>query len=138
LVEKDSKTADDFTKAIHTRLGSLNYIPIVFVSALTKQRVFKVIDVAHDVWKVRRTRLSTSDLNKALLPEIERNTPWTKSGKEVKIKYISQLATEPPLIAFFGSNTKQLEEPYKKFLERKIREHFGFQGTPIELQFRLK
>ncbi len=138
LVEKDSKTADDFTKTIHTRLGSLNYIPIVFVSALTKQRVFKVIDVAHDVWQIRRTRLSTSDLNKALLPEIERNTPWTKSGKEVKIKYISQLATEPPLIAFFGSNTKQLEEPYKKFLERKIREHFGFQGTPIELQFRLK
>lgn len=138
LVEKDSKTANEFTKAIHTRLGSLNYIPIVFVSALTKQRVFKVIDVAHDVWKVRRTRLSTSDLNKALLPEIERNTPWTKSGKEVKIKYISQLATEPPLIAFFGSNTKQLEEPYKKFLERKIREHFGFKGTPIELQFRLK
>ncbi len=138
LVEKDSKTADDFTKAIQTRLGSLNYIPIVFVSALTKQRVFKVIDVAHDVWQVRRTRLSTSDLNKALLPEIERNTPWTKSGKEVKIKYISQLSTEPPLIAFFGSNTKQLEEPYKKFLERKLREHFGFQGTPIELQFRLK
>ncbi len=138
LVEKDSKTADDFTKAIHTRLGSLNYIPIVFVSALTKQRVFKVIDTAYNVWQVRRNRLSTSDLNKALLPEIERNTPWTKSGKEVKIKYISQLSTEPPLIAFFGSNTKQIEDSYKKFLERKIREHFGFQGTPIELQFRLK
>ncbi len=138
LVEKDSKTADEFTKAIHARLGSLNYIPIVFVSALTKQRVFKVVDIAYDVWQVRRNRLSTSDLNKALLPEIERNTPWTKSGKEVKIKYISQLSTEPPLIAFFGSNTKQIEDSYKKFLERKIREHFGFQGTPIELQFRLK
>lgn len=138
LVEKASRTADDFTKAIHARLGSLNYIPIVFISALTKQRVFKVIDVAKEVWQVRRNRLSTSDLNKALLPEIERNTPWTKSGREVKIKYISQLSTEPPLIAFFGSNTKQLEEAYKKFLERKIREHFGFQGTPIELQFRLK
>ncbi len=138
LVEKDSRTADEFTKAIYARLGSLNYIPIVFISALTKQRVFKVIDTATEVWKVRRNRLSTSELNKALLPEIERNTPWTKSGKEVKIKYISQLSTEPPLIAFFGSNTKQIEEPYKKFLERKIREHFGFQGTPIELQFRLK
>ena len=138
LVEKDSRTADEFTKAIYARLGSLNYIPIVFISALTKQRVFKVIDTAAEVWKVRRNRLSTSELNKALLPEIERNTPWTKSGKEVKIKYISQLSTEPPLIAFFGSNTKQIEEPYKKFLERKIREHFGFQGTPIELQFRLK
>jgi len=138
LVEKDSKTADEFTKAIHARLGSLNYIPIIFVSALTKQRVFKVIDTAYNVWQVRRNRLSTSDLNKALLPEIERNTPWTKSGKEVKIKYISQLSTEPPLIAFFGSNTKQIEDSYKKFLERKIREHFGFQGTPIELQFRLK
>ncbi len=138
LVEKDSKTADAFTEAIHARLGRLNYIPIVFVSAVTKQRVFKAIDTAHKVWQARRTRLSTSVLNKTLLPEIERNTPWTKSGKEVKIKYISQLATEPPLIAFFGSNTKQLEEPYKKFLERKIREHFGFQGTPIELQFRLK
>ncbi len=138
LVEKNSRTADDFTRAIYARLGSLNYIPIVFVSALTKQRVFKVIDTAKEIWQVRRNRLSTSDLNKALLPEIERNTPWTKSGKEVKIKYISQLSTEPPLIAFFGSNTKQLEDSYKKFLERKIREHFGFQGTPIELQFRLK
>ncbi len=138
LVEKDSRTADSFTKAIHARLGSLNYIPVVFMSALTKQRVFKVIDRAKQVWQARRNRLSTSELNKALLPEIERNTPWTKSGKEVKIKYISQLSTEPPLIAFFGSNTKQLEDTYKKFLERKIREHFGFQGTPIELQFRLK
>ncbi|MFN3560725.1 MAG: ribosome biogenesis GTPase Der [Chloroherpetonaceae bacterium] len=138
LVEKDSRTADEFTKAIYARLGSLNYIPVVFVSALTKQRVFKVIDTATEVWNVRRNRLSTSELNKALLPEIERNTPWTKSGKEVKIKYISQLSTEPPLIAFFGSNTKQIEDSYKKFLERKIREHFGFQGTPIELQFRLK
>jgi GTP-binding protein len=138
LVAKDSRTADEFTKAIYARLGSLNYIPIVFISALTKQRVFKLIDTATEVWKVRRNRLSTSELNKALLPEIERNTPWTKSGKEVKIKYISQLSTEPPLIAFFGSNTKQIEDSYKKFLERKIREHFGFQGTPIELQFRLK
>jgi GTP-binding protein len=138
LVEKETKTADEFTKAIYARLGSLNYIPIVFISAATKQRVFKAIDVAKTVWETRRKRLGTSELNKLMLPEIQRNTPWTKSGNEVKIKYISQLSTEPPLIAFFGSNTKQLEEPYKKFLERKLREHFGFEGTPIELQFRLK
>lgn len=138
LVEKDTKTADEFTKAIYSRLGSLNFIPIVFISASTKQRVFKAIDIAKSVWENRRKRLTTSELNKYMLPEIQRNTPWTKSGNEVKIKYIAQLSTEPPLIAFFGSNTKQIEESYKKFLERKLREHFGFEGTPIELQFRLK
>lgn len=138
LIEKDAKTADDFARAIRERLGSLSYIPIVFVSALAKQRVFKAIDVAKEVWETRRKRIATSELNAALLPEIQRNAPWTKSGKEVKIKYVAQLSTEPPLIAFFGSNAKQIEEPYKRFLERKIRERFGFEGTPIELQFRLK
>ncbi|MCS6988337.1 MAG: ribosome biogenesis GTPase Der [Chloroherpetonaceae bacterium] len=138
VIEKDAKTADDFASAMRERLGSLSYIPIVFVSALTKQRVFKAIDMAKEVWETRRKRIATSDLNDALLPEIRRNAPWTKSGKEVKIKYVAQLSTEPPLIAFFGSNAKQIEEPYKRFLERKIREHFGFEGTPIELQFRLK
>ncbi len=138
LVEKDAKTADAYTKALNATLKNLSYIPIVFISALTKQRVFKAIDMAKDVWHSRRRRIDTSELNRVLLPEIQRTPPWSKSGKEIKVKYITQLATEPPLFGFFASNAKLVEEPYKKFVEKLIREKFGFHGTTIELQFRLK
>ncbi len=138
MVEKDANTADAYTKALNAKLKNLSYIPVVFISALTKQRVFKAIDMAKDVWESRRRRIDTSELNRVLLPEIQRTPPWSKSGKEIKVKYITQLATEPPLFGFFASNAKLVEEPYKKFVEKLIREKFGFHGTPIELQFRLK
>ena len=138
MVEKDANTADAYTKALNAKLKNLSYIPVVFMSALTKQRVFKAIDMAKDVWESRRRRIDTSELNRVLLPEIQRTPPWSKSGKEIKVKYITQLATEPPLFGFFASNAKLVEEPYKKFVEKLIREKFGFHGTPIELQFRLK
>ncbi|KER09225.1 MAG: GTP-binding protein Der [[Candidatus Thermochlorobacteriaceae] bacterium GBChlB] len=138
MVEKDANTADAYTKALNAKLKNLSYIPVVFISALTKQRVFKAVDMAKDVWESRRRRIDTSELNRVLLPEIQRTPPWSKSGKEIKVKYITQLATEPPLFGFFASNAKLVEEPYKKFVEKLIREKFGFHGTPIELQFRLK
>ncbi|MDX2127923.1 MAG: ribosome biogenesis GTPase Der [Chloroherpetonaceae bacterium] len=138
LIEKDSKTADAYTAALRSHLKSLDFIPIIYISALTKQRVFKVIDMATEVWENRRKRISTSEINKHLLPEFQKTPPWAKNGKEIKIKYITQLSIEPPFFGFFAANAKLIEEPYKRFVENKIREHFGFEGTPIEIQFRLK
>ncbi len=138
LIEKDAKTAEVFREAVAAELKSLSYLPVVTVSAVTKQRVFKAIDLAKEIWEARRTRIETSLLNRMLLPEIQRSPPWSKSGKEIKVKYIAQLAVEPPLFAFYAGNAKLVPESYRKFVERLIREKFGFRGVPIEVQFRQK
>jgi|AFSR01.1.fsa_nt_gi GTP-binding protein len=138
LIEKDAKTAEAFTEAAQAQLKALSYLPIITVSAVTKQRVFKAIDLAEEIWQARRHRIETSVLNRALLPEIQRSPPWSKSGKEIKVKYITQLATEPPLFALYASNAKLVQGSYKKYVERLIREKFGFKGVPIEVQFRQK
>ncbi|KAK3582626.1 hypothetical protein CHS0354_024180 [Potamilus streckersoni] len=138
LIEKDSKTADAWISDYKAKLGTLSFVPIVFISALTKQRVFKVIDLAHEIWNVRKKRISTNTLNSTLLPIIAKSPPWSKSGKEIKIKYVSQLSIDPPLFAFFGSNAKLITTSYERFLEGLIRKHFSFDGTVIEIQFRLK
>lgn len=138
LIEKDAHTAHAFTQAVTQRLKNLSYLPVLTISAATKQRVFKAIDVAKEIWDERRRRIDTSVLNRVLLPEIQRTPPWSKSGKEIKVKYITQLAIEPPLFAFYAGNAKLVEESYKKFVERLIRDKFGFKGVPIELQFRQK
>ncbi|MCS7013418.1 MAG: ribosome biogenesis GTPase Der [Chloroherpetonaceae bacterium] len=138
LIEKDANTAQTFTQAVAQRLKNLSYLPIITVSALTKQRVFKAVDLAREIWAERRRRIETSELNRVLLPEIQRTPPWSKSGKEIKVKYITQLAIEPPLFAFYAGNAKLVEESYKKFVERLIRDKFGFKGVPIEVQFRQK
>jgi GTP-binding conserved hypothetical protein len=138
LIEKDAKTAEAFTEAAQAQLKALSYLPIITISAVTKQRVFKAIDLAEEIWQARRHRIETSVLNRALLPEIQRSPPWSKSGKEIKVKYITQLATEPPLFALYASNAKLVQGSYKKYVERLIREKFGFKGVPIEVQFRQK
>jgi len=138
LIEKDSKTAEAFAEAAQTQLKALSYLPIITVSAITKQRVFKAIDLAEEIWKARRHRIETSVLNRTVLPEIQRSPPWSKSGKEIKVKYIAQLAIEPPLFALYASNAKLVQESYRKYVERVIREKFGFKGVPIEVQFRQK
>ncbi|MBC8043164.1 MAG: ribosome biogenesis GTPase Der [Rhizobacter sp.] len=138
LLEKDSQTADELTKVLQSQLKSFGYIPTVFISALRKQRIFKAIDLAREVWENRRKRIDTSKLNDVMQAEIKKSPPWSKSGKEIKIKYVAQLSIEPPLICFYASNAGLVEPPYRKWLERKIREHFGFEGTPIELRFREK
>lgn len=138
LIEKDAEIADIFNKRLHDELKSFDYIPTIFISCLKKQRIFKAIDLARDVWVNRRTRIDTSDLNKALQPDLKKSPPWSKSGKEIKIKYITQLATEPPMFCFYATNAGLLEPSYKRWLERRIREHFGFSGTPIEMKFREK
>ncbi|HQJ74812.1 MAG TPA: ribosome biogenesis GTPase Der [Bacteroidota bacterium] len=138
LVEKDSNTAKKIEDKIKEDIKTLDYIPIVFTSAKTKQRIYKIIDLAKQVYQERIKTLKTSELNDAILPEIKKNPPSSSTGAEIKINYITQIKSKPPVIAFFTNNPKLIQESYKRFLERKIRNYFGFVGVPLLLQFRKK
>lgn len=138
LVEKTEKTANAYELAIRQKLGMYDYLPMVFISARTKQRVTKTIDLALEVHEERGKRISTSRLNDRLLADIKRTPPLSKSPKEIKIKYITQLKSDPPVIAFFANEPKLVPESYKRFLAKKIRDHFGFRGVPLTLAFKKK
>ena len=138
LVTKDSKTIDTYEQAVKNRLGLYDFIPVFFVSALTKQRLTKVIDAVKSVHQEQGKRISTSEFNQAILPHIERSPPRSSSPKEIKIKYGTQIRSAPPLFAFFCNEPKLVQESYKRFLANKIREHFGFSGIPLTLVFKKK
>ncbi len=137
-VEKDEKTARQFDRSMKSMLRIYDYVPIVFISARTKQRIVKVIGVAKNVFTEYQKRIPTNRLNNILLNEIKRKPPSSSSGKEIKIKYITQVRSRPPAISFFASEPKLVKDTYKRFLEGKIREHFGFTGVPLTLYFRRK
>ncbi|WP_022835143.1 ribosome biogenesis GTPase Der [Salisaeta longa] len=138
LVEKDTKTAQRYTDYFHQILQTMTYVPIVFVSAVTKQRVYKMMDTALDVADERAKRIPTSDLNDVLQAAVEENHPPTYRNAYVQIKYMTQVRTNPPVFAFFCNHPKGIRDSYKRYLERKIREAFGFQGVPITLAFKQK
>jgi len=138
VVEKDTNTARDYERVIRDKLGMYDYLPIVFISALTKQRVTKIIEVAKDIHAENHRRIGTSRLNEILLPIIQNNPPVSSSPKEIKIKYITQPKSGPPVFSFFCNEPKLVQESYRRFLMNKIREHFGFQGVPITIAFRQK
>jgi GTP-binding protein len=138
LVEKDNKTTKEFEKYIRKQIEPFTDVPIVFISALTKQRIFKAIETAVDVYKNRTKRINTSVLNELLLPIIENYPPPAYKGKFVKIKYIMQLPTPQPQFAFFCNLPQYFKEPYKRFLENKLREHFNFNGVPVSVYMRKK
>lgn len=138
LVEKETNTARDYELAIERNLGLYDFLPVIFISALTKQRITKVIDTAKEVHKQQSRRISTSALNKAMMAEIEKNPPKTSSSKEIKIKFATQIKTNPPMIAFFCNHPKLVQESYKRFLMNKLREHFGFIGVPLGVVFKEK
>ena len=138
LIEKDQNTADKFRKEIEERLGTLSYIPIVFTSVITKQRVFKAVETAINVYEERYKKIPTSELNKVLLKDIERFKPPAYKGKHVKIKYITQLPTKTPTFGFFCNFPKYIKNPYARYLENRIRDNFGFSGVPIKLVFKEK
>ena len=120
------------------KLGTLNWIPKIFTSVTEKKRIFQAIEMAVKVYENRIRKISTSALNEALLPEIERYPPPALKGKYIKIKYITQLPVHTPTIAFFCNLPQYIKEPYERFLENKIRERFDFEGVPIKLVFRKK
>jgi GTP-binding protein len=137
-VEKDDKTAILVEKAIHRLLRQYDYIPVIFISALTRQRIFRVVTEAKTVHAQFTRRIATNKLNLAILPEIERKPPSSASGKELKINYVTQTRTGPPLFAFFSNDPLKIKTEYRRFLENQLREHFGFRGVPISLVFRKK
>lgn len=138
LVEKDSNTAKRFEDTLKETLRDLTFIPIVFVSVHSKQRVMKAIETAIEVYENRKSRIPTSKLNDVMLPLIERNPPPALKGKYIKIKYITQLPTNTPTFAFFCSHSNYVKEPYERFLENRLRENFQLDGVPINIIFREK
>jgi GTP-binding protein len=138
LVEKKSDTSQIFEKKIREHLQTLNYIPFLFVSALTKQRVSKILESAVKIYEERAKTVKTSDLNSRLLNIIKESPPHSRSRKEIKINYITQLKISPPVIGFFTNLPSEIEDNYRRFLESKIREKFGFEGVPLTLVFKRK
>lgn len=139
LIEKDTQTAKFFEDALYRNLGSVDYVPIIFISALTKQRIFKLIDLCKKINEERKKKIPTNELNEKLLPEIEKSPPAaTHTGKEVNIKYITQAKGNYPVFLFFTNYPKEIKDQYKKFLERLIRKNFGFSGVPVTLSFKRK
>ena len=138
VADKDNSTTKNFEKTIREKLRTYDYIPLVFISAKTKQRIFKVIEIAKLVHAERSKRIGTSELNRILLADIQHYPPSTKTGKDVKLNYVTQVKTLPPIFTFFASEPKLVSDSYKRFLENKIREHWGFVGVPLTLQFRRK
>jgi len=139
LLEKETNTARKVELEARTQLGTLEYVPIVFISALTKQRIFKLIDMAKEIEAERKKRIPTDELNNTLLEEIKNTPPpTTNTGKEVKIKFINQVGSAYPVFLFFTNYPKHVTEAYKRFIEKLIRKHFGFHGVPFTLSFKEK
>lgn len=138
LVEKDGKTAQTMDKAIRQRLAPLDYFPIVFTSVTEKQRIFQVVEKILEVYENKFKKIPTSKLNEAILPEIEAYPPPAINGQYVKIKYLTQLPTKSPTFVLFCNYPQYIKESYERYLENKFRQHFGFEGVPIQLFFRKK
>ena len=138
LVEKETNTARDFENAIKDRLAPFNDVPVLFVSALTKQRIHKVLEEAMSVYENRSRRISTSQLNQDILPVIENYPPPAWKGKYIKVKYITQLPTPSPSFVFFCNLPQYVRDPYKRYLENRMREIYSFTGVPVQLFFRKK
>lgn len=138
LVKKETNTARDMETEIRERFAPFRDLPILFVSALEKQRIFKSVEMALEVHENRNRRITTSALNDYLQPILEHNPPPSNRGRFIKIKYITQLPTYYPAFAFFCNNPKYIREGYKNFLENKMREKFDFTGVPIGIFFRKK
>ena len=138
LIEKDQYTADKIKKEIKEKLGMLNYIPIIFTSVIEKQRLFKMLDLTINIYNDRKKKIQTSELNDYLLPIFKSTTPPAIKGREIKINYVNQVSTEPPLFIFFSNFPELIAENYKRFIENKIRDKYGFDGVPISFKFRKK
>ncbi len=139
LIEKETNTHLQFKKELENRIAPFTDVPIVFTSVIEKQRIFKTLELASEVYARLSQKVPTSQLNDLLLPIIEKNPPPMGSrGRYIKIKYITQLKTATPKFAFFCNLPDDVKEPYKRFLENQIRKHYNFTGVPIQIFFRAK
>ncbi len=138
LIEKDHKTTKAFEEQIRHKIAPFTDVPIVFTSVIEKQRILKGIEVAAHVFENKLKKIPTSKLNDVMLPIIESYPPPATKGKYVKIKYVTQINGTSPMFAFFCNLPQYVKEPYKRFIENKLRENFDFSGVPIQIYFRQK
>ena len=138
LVDKDTHTTKAYEAAIREKIAPFTDVPILFISALTKQRLLKALEIAIKVSEDRKARISTSKLNDVMLPFIEQNPPPATKGKYIRIKFCTQLPTKTPTFAFFANLPQYIKEPYKRYIENKLRESFNFSGVPLQIFFRKK
>jgi len=138
LVEKETNTARDYEKQLKERLAPFSDVPVIFVSAKEKTRIFKAIESALDVFENRQRKVPTSKLNEVMLKSIEAFHPPVVRGTPVRIKYVTQLPTAVPSFAFFCNFPDDIKQPYKNYLENQLRQNFEFTGVPVRLFFRKK
>jgi GTPase len=138
LVEKETNTAKDYEKKLKEKLAPFSDVPVLFVSAKEKTRIFKAIEMALDVFVNRQQRISTSQLNEVMLKAIESYHAPVVRGHPIKIKYVTQLPTHVPSFAFFCNFPDDIKQPYKNYLENQLRKQFNFSGIPVRLFFRKK
>lgn len=138
LIEKETNTARDTERAIRERLQTLDYVPVLFVSALTGKRAHRVLDVCLEIMQSAATRIPTSELNQTMQRVIYRHHPPSWRGRHVQIKYVSQVGVSPPLFAFFCNHPQGIGTGYARYLENQLREVYGFEGVPVTLAFRRK
>ena len=138
LVEKDTHTAAEYTRHIKYKIAPFVDVPILFISALHKQRIHKVLEVADQVYQNRRRRIPTARLNKVVREAVDQNPPPATRGRYIKIKYATQLHTHSPAFAFFCNYPHAIKEPYKRYLENMLRKNFDFKGVPIQIYLRKK
>jgi len=138
LVDKETQTMKEFETRIRKRLEPFNDVPVLFVSALSKQRIHKALEVAIEVFEHRKVRIPTSKLNEVMQKAIEDYHPPAVKGKYIRIKYVTQLPTHAPAFAFYCNLPQYVREPYKRYLENQLRKHFDFTGVPIRVFMRKK
>ena len=138
LIEKETSTTLNIEEEIIKKISPFSDVPILFISVLEKQRLIKSLETAIQIYKNRSQRISTSKLNDDILPFIEKYPPPAIKGKYIKIKYCTMLPTSTPSFAFFANLPQYIKEPYKRYLENKIRETYNFSGVPIQIFFRKK
>jgi GTP-binding protein len=138
LIEKDDSTARSYERALEEKLRIYDFIPVIFISSLTRQRIYKVIDLVRTVDAEQNKRIPTNEVNDLLLADIGAFPPRSRSGKEIKIKFVTQVRAKPPVFAFFCNEPKLVDDTYRRFLENKIRGHFTFSGVPVILTFKQK
>jgi GTP-binding protein len=138
LIEKENNITTKFEKEIRERTAPFTDYPILFISAINKQRIHKVLELIVKVNNNRNRKISTAELNEVMLPVVKSNPPPSLKGKYIKIKYVTQLPIYTPAFAFFCNLPQYVKEPYKRFIENRMREHFDFTGVPIRVFFRKK
>jgi GTP-binding protein len=138
LLEKDNSSVNEFTKAIKERIAPFVDVPILFISALSKQRILKALETAVEVYENKTRKVKTSELNEVMQKALEAYPPPAIKGKYVKIKYVTQLPSQTPSFAFFANLPQYVKEPYRRYLENKIRENFNFTGVTVQIFIRKK